>query len=132
MVYEIEGVRAGAKPVAAWFILVLAQPRARSAVVSIDKDYAGRFERALDHLDVACLHRAPTLEVSHCIRCQFSCPGEVTQAPPKSRSRKPALQRDNAPHGDNRPAIQRYQPRRRSGVTARGMDKAVCRTDRPA
>jgi hypothetical protein len=35
-------------------VLVLAQPRARSAIVSIDKGYAGRFERALDFFDGGC------------------------------------------------------------------------------
>jgi hypothetical protein len=45
--------------------LRLAQPRTRSAVLRVNEDDAGIFERALNCFDGACLQRIPALEPLH-------------------------------------------------------------------
>jgi hypothetical protein len=78
--------------------LALAQPRARSAVVSVNENDAGIFERALDGFDSGCPLRAPALEHAHGAVRHSGHEGETTHAPSKSRSRHPTLHWDNCSH----------------------------------
>jgi hypothetical protein len=61
--------------------------RVPGAVVRINEDTAGLFERTLNCLDGAWPHRAPALEAPHCGRRHYGRAGQVTHGPSKGRSR---------------------------------------------
>jgi hypothetical protein len=69
------------------------QLHARSAVVRVNEDNAGRFEGALNRIDEVCPHLAPALEPPHRRGRHSGHAGEVGRAPPE----KPPAQANTAP-----------------------------------
>jgi hypothetical protein len=67
--------------------LPLAQPRARSAVVRINEDDSGLFERPLHRFEGAWPHRVPALETRHRLRRHLGRTGEVPEVPAQRRPR---------------------------------------------
>jgi hypothetical protein len=83
------------------------QLHAWSAVVRVNQDDAGLFERALNRFEEALPHLAPALEPPHRRGRHSGHAGEVGRAPSKSLPREPTLHRDNCSHGAKRAAAPR-------------------------
>jgi hypothetical protein len=69
--------------------------RARSAVLLINPDDTGAFERALNRFDGGCPLRAPTLEPRHRLSRYFGRASQMAHAPSESPPRDETLQGHN-------------------------------------